>query len=77
MLYVWGREEVHAGFWWGNLRGRDHLGGPGVDNRVILKWIFRKRGLGGRGVTDWIILSQNMDGWCVVVNVVLWVVCCC
>ena len=28
---------------WGNLRERDHLGDPGVDGRVILRWIFRKR----------------------------------
>jgi hypothetical protein len=28
-------------FWWGNLRVRDHLGDPGVDGRIILRWIFR------------------------------------
>ena len=28
--------------WWGNLRERDHLGDPGVDCRIILRWIFRK-----------------------------------
>jgi hypothetical protein len=22
---VWGKEEVHAGIWWGNLRGREYL----------------------------------------------------
>jgi hypothetical protein len=22
--------EVHTGFWWGNLRGRDHLVDPGL-----------------------------------------------
>jgi hypothetical protein len=33
-----GRGEVHAGVWWGNLRERD----PGVDGRIILKWIFKK-----------------------------------
>jgi hypothetical protein len=33
---------AYTGFWWGNLRERDHLGDPGVDGRVILKWIFRK-----------------------------------
>jgi len=27
---------------WGNLRERDHLGDPGVDGRIILRWIFRK-----------------------------------
>ena len=34
--------EVYRGFWWGNLRARDHLGDPGVDGRIILRWIFRK-----------------------------------
>jgi hypothetical protein len=26
----------------GNLRVRDHLGDPGVDERIILMWIFRQ-----------------------------------
>ena len=30
------------GFDGGNLRARDHLGDPGVDARVIFRWIFRK-----------------------------------
>jgi hypothetical protein len=25
-----------------NLRERDHWGEPGVDGRIILRWIFRK-----------------------------------
>jgi hypothetical protein len=32
---------VYTGFWWGNLRKRDHMENPGVDRR-ILRWIFRK-----------------------------------
>jgi hypothetical protein len=33
-----GREEAYTGFWWGNLRERDHLEDPGVvDGRIILK----------------------------------------
>jgi hypothetical protein len=28
--------------WWGNLRERDKWGDPGVDGRIILKWMFRK-----------------------------------
>ena len=37
------REEAYTGVWWGNLRERDHLGDPGVDERTILRWIFRKK----------------------------------
>jgi hypothetical protein len=37
-----GREEVYTGFWWGNLRERHQLGDSGVDERIILRWIFRK-----------------------------------
>jgi len=31
-----GRGAVYIGFWWGNLRERDHLGDPDVDGRIIL-----------------------------------------
>jgi hypothetical protein len=34
--------EVHTGFGWGNLRERGHLEGPGLDGRIVLKWIFGK-----------------------------------
>jgi len=37
-----GRGEAYTGFWWGNLKERDHLGDPGIDGRIILRWIFRK-----------------------------------
>jgi len=37
-----GKRQKYTGFWWGNLKERDHLGDPGVDWRVILRWIFRK-----------------------------------
>jgi hypothetical protein len=37
-----GIEEVYTGFWWGNLRERDHLEVPGVDGRIISRCIFMK-----------------------------------
>jgi hypothetical protein len=37
-----GRREACIGFWWGNLRERDHWGDPGVGGRIILRWMFRK-----------------------------------
>jgi len=42
MQRVWGREEVDTECWWGNLRERDHLGDPDIDETIILRWIFRK-----------------------------------
>jgi len=39
MWHVWGRGEVHTGFWWGNLRERNHLEDIGVDENMILKCI--------------------------------------
>jgi hypothetical protein len=37
-----GRRETCTGFWWGNLRERDHWGYLGIDGRIILKWIIKK-----------------------------------
>jgi len=37
-----GRGEAYTAVWWGNLRERDHFEDPGVDGRIILRWIFRK-----------------------------------
>jgi len=34
------------GFWWGNLGERHQWGDPGVDGRIILRWIFGKWDVG-------------------------------
>ena len=49
-----GREEAYTGFWWGNLRERDHLGDPGIDGRIILRWIFRKWDEGAWTGSSWL-----------------------
>ena len=41
-----GRRGACIDFWWGNLRERDHWGDPGIDGRIILRWIFRKWDVG-------------------------------
>jgi hypothetical protein len=62
-----GKREVHTGFWWGGLREGDHLGYPGVDGRIILKWIFKM----WDGAMGWIELAQDRGRWRAVVNAVM------
>ena len=39
---------MHTVFWWGNLREIDHSEDPGLDGRIILKWILEKWDRGHR-----------------------------
>jgi hypothetical protein len=58
-----GRGEVNTGFRCGGLREIYQLDDPGVDGRVILKWILR-HWIGGRGM-DWSGLEHGeMAGSC-------------
>jgi hypothetical protein len=41
-----GRGEVYAGFWWGKPEGKNHSEEGGVDGKIKLIWIFRKRDVG-------------------------------
>jgi hypothetical protein len=46
MYSGWGRRKACRGFWWGNLRKRDHWGDQGVGGRIMLEWIFKKWDVG-------------------------------
>jgi hypothetical protein len=47
---------------------KDHLGDPGVDGSIILRWMFRKWDVGGM---EWIELAQDRDRWRARVNAVM------
>jgi len=44
---------------WGNLGERDHWGDPGVDGRIILRWIFRKWHVGVWTGSSWLRIGTG------------------
>jgi hypothetical protein len=59
-----GERRGYAVVWWGNLREEDHLEEPGINGRIILKWIFIK----WDGGMDWIDVAQDRDRWQPLIN---------
>ena len=54
-----GKGEAYLGIWWGNLRERDHLGDPGVDERIILRWIFKMWGVAVWTGSSWLRIGTD------------------
>jgi len=63
-----GRGEACTGFWWGNLRERDHLGRPRRRWEDNIKIGLQEVGCGGM---DWIELAQYRNIWWALVNAVM------
>jgi hypothetical protein len=53
------RGEEYIGFWWGHLRERKHWGDPDVDERIILRWIFRMWDVGVWTVSSWLRIGTG------------------
>jgi len=52
-------ESCVQGSGWGNLRERGQWGDPGVDGRIILRWIFRRWDLGLWIGSSWLRLGTG------------------
>jgi hypothetical protein len=54
---MWERIRLSR-FLWGNMRERDHLEDPGVDGKIILRWIFRKWDVGAWTGSSWLRIGR-------------------
>jgi len=50
---------VYTGFWWGKLGEREHLDDPGIDRRIMLRWIFRKWGVRAWTGSSWLRIGTG------------------
>jgi hypothetical protein len=58
---TYGRQE--RCIWWGDLTERDHLEDLGVDERIILKWIFKKRNEESWTGLIWLRIGRDGGRW--------------
>ena len=58
---------MHTEFWWENVRERDHLEELSIDERIILKWIFKLQD----GRVEWMDLAQDRNKWRALVNTMM------
>jgi len=47
--------------WWGNLRESGYMEVPGVDGRIILRWIFRKWNVGVWNLSIWLRIRTGHE----------------
>jgi hypothetical protein len=62
----WGQKGCIRDFG-GEPDAKNHLEDPGVDGRIILRWIFSK----WDGAMDWIDLAKDRDRWRALVSEVM------
>jgi len=59
MWYAWKRREIRSEFWWEDMKEGGHLGGLGVDEKIMLSGYSGDR-MGG---VDCICLAQARNQW--------------
>jgi len=51
---------AYKGFWWGNLRERDHLENSDIDGRIMLRWVFKKWDVGTWTGSSWLRIGTGV-----------------
>jgi hypothetical protein len=59
-----GEGEACTGVWWENLRERDHWGDPGIDGRIVLRYIFKKKDVGICSRFSWLRIETDGGHLC-------------